>query len=130
MQRSFVKVCSATVPIRVADVEFNTKQIIDAINESYERGSSLIVFPELSLCGYTCGDLFNQRMLIDAVAEAIAVAAEATKGKNILSFVGAPLMNEGKLYNCAVAICDGCVWALFLKLICLISGNFTSREIL
>ena len=86
MQRSFVKVCSATVPIRVADVEFNTKQIIDAINESYERGSSLIVFPELSLCGYTCGDLFNQRMLIDAVAEAIAVAAEATKGKNILSF--------------------------------------------
>lgn len=115
MQRSFVKVCSATVPIRVADVEFNTKQIIDAINESYERGSSLIVFPELSLCGYTCGDLFNQRMLIDVVVEAIAVAAEATKGKNILSFVGAPLMNEGKLYNCAVAICDGCVLGVIPK---------------
>jgi len=115
MQRSFVKVCSATVPIRVADVEFNTKQIIDAINESYERGSSLIVFPELSLCGYTCGDLFNQRMLIEAVAEAIAVAAEATKGKNILSFVGAPLMNDGKLYNCAVAICDGCVLGVIPK---------------
>ena len=102
MQNSFIRVCAATVPVKVADVEFNTEQLIKAIYESYNKGSSIIVFPELSVCGYTCGDLFNQRTLIEAVDAAIATIAKATEGKNMLSFLGAPLMNDGKLYNCCL----------------------------
>lgn len=109
MQHGFVKVCSATVPIKVADVDFNTRQIIDAVEESYKKGSSITVFPELCICGYTCGDLFNQRVLLDAVEKTIEKIAAATKDKNILVFVGAPLKNDGKLYNCAVAISGGSV---------------------
>ena len=58
----FVKVCAATPEIRVADVQFNKNSIIGCIAAS--RGAQVIVFPELSLSGYTCGDLFNQSALI------------------------------------------------------------------
>ena len=66
MQYGFIKVCAATLEMRVADVDFNTKKIIEAITESAENGSQLTVFPELCVCGYTCGDLFNQPALIKA----------------------------------------------------------------
>ena len=115
MQHGFVKVCSATVPIKVADVEFNTRNIINAIDESYKKGSSIIVFPELCICGYTCGDLFNQRLLLESVEKSIVNIAKATAGKSILGFVGAPLVCDGKLYNCAVAISDGNVLGVIPK---------------
>ena len=108
-------VCSATVPVKVADVEFNTHHIIKAINESYEKGSSIIVFPELSVCGYTCGDLFNQRALIEAVEKAVDSIAKATEGKHILAFVGAPIIKDGKLYNCAVSVGGGKVLGVIPK---------------
>ena len=61
----FIKVCAVTPELKVADVPFNTKKIIEGINSA--KDAQLIVFPELSVCGYTCGDLFNQRALTDAV---------------------------------------------------------------
>lgn len=103
----FVKVCAATPEIKVADVEFNTKQIIKAIKESAEKGSRLTVFPELCVCGYTCGDLFNQPLLINACEKAIAEICEATRDLKTLLFVGAPVQLGNKLYNCAVAISKG-----------------------
>ena len=115
MQHGFVKVCAATVEIKVADVEFNTQRIIEAINESFEKGSSVTVFHELCISGYTCGDLFNQRLLIESVEKSIIKIAKATEGKGILVFVGAPLVNGGKLYNCAVAISDGNVLGVIPK---------------
>ncbi len=109
MRNGFIKVCAATPEIRVADVEFNTKQIIKAIKESAKSGSMLTVFPELCVCGYTCGDLFNQKALLDGVENALFRICEATQGLDILVFVGAPLCDNdsGKLYNCAVAVCNG-----------------------
>ncbi|MDE7440288.1 MAG: NAD(+) synthase [Clostridia bacterium] len=115
MQHGFVKVCSATVPIKVADVEFNTQHIIKSIEESYKKGSSITVFPELCICGYTCGDLFNQRLLLEAVEKAIIKIAKATKNMQVLSFIGAPLVCNGKLYNCAVAVSDGNVLGVIPK---------------
>ena len=115
MQHGFVKVCAATVKIKVADVEFNTQRIIEAINESFEKGSSVTVFHELCISGYTCGDLFNQRLLLESVDKAIAKIAKATEGKDMLVFVGAPLVNGGKLYNCAVAISSGSVLGVIPK---------------
>lgn len=106
MKYGFIKVCAATPEIKVADVEFNTAQIIKAIKESAENGSQLTVFPELCVCGYTCGDLFNQPLLIKACEKAVDEIRQSTKGIKTLVFVGAPVENSGKLYNCAVAICD------------------------
>lgn len=115
MQNPFVKVCSATVPVKVADIKFNTENIIKAIDESYNKGSGITVFPELCVCGYTCGDLFNQRTLIEAVEDAVSAIAKSTEGKRILSFVGAPLKKDGKLYNCAVAVGNGKVLGVIPK---------------
>lgn len=107
MNYGFVKVCAATVPVKVADVNYNTQNIIKAIEESCSSGSRLTVFPELCVTGYTCGDLFNQSALIEAAGSALGEICKSTKGKKILVFVGAPVSLSGRLYNCAVAISDG-----------------------
>lgn len=107
MRHGFVKVCAATPEIRVADVEFNTKQVIKTIEESAERGSRLTVFPELCVCGYTCGDLFNQSALITACENALKEIRESTIDLKTLVFVGAPVRFDGRLYNCAVAVHNG-----------------------
>ena len=107
MNYGFVKVCAATPEIRVADVEFNTEQIIKAIKDSAENGSQLTVFPELCVCGYTCGDLFNQKTLLDGVEQSIAKICKATEGIDTLVFVGAPVSFCGRLYNCAIGIHSG-----------------------
>jgi len=107
MQYGFVKVCAATPEIRVADVDYNVKNIISAITESAANGSRLTVFPELCISGYTCGDLFNQSSLLESVDMGIAEICKATEGHKILVFVGAPVRACGRLYNCAVAISGG-----------------------
>ena len=95
MQHGFIKVCAATPEIRVADVEYNTKNIIAAIRESAGNGSQLTVFPELCVSGYTCGDLFNQPTLITACEKAIAEICESTSDLKTLVFVGAPIADGG-----------------------------------
>ncbi len=107
MQYGFVKICAATPQIKVADVEFNEKQIIKAIKESAKNGSQLTVFPELSLCGYTCGDLFNQTALLSSCDDAFKKICKATEDVDTLVFIGAPVANCGRLYNCAVAVSHG-----------------------
>lgn len=107
MKFGYVKVCAATPDIRVADVKYNTENIIKAIKESAANGSQLTVFPELCVCGYTCGDLFNQPALIAACENALTEIAKATEGFKTLVFVGAPLQYAGRLFNCAVAINEG-----------------------
>lgn len=107
MQYGYIKVCAATPQIKVADVSYNTQNIIKAIKESAKKGSQLTVFPELSVCGYTCGDLFNQRVLLKAVENGLTEICKATEGIKTLVFVGAPLEKSGRLYNCAVVIHDG-----------------------
>ena len=107
MKYGYVRVCAATPEMRVADVEFNSRNIINAIKESAKSGSQLTVFPELCVCGYTCGDLLNQPALLDAVENAIVEIAKATEGIKTLVFIGAPIRCAGRLYNCAVGISDG-----------------------
>ena len=124
MQYGYIKVCAATPQIKVADVSYNTQNIIKAIKESAKKGSQLTVFPELSVCGYTCGDLFNQRVLLKAVENGLTEICKATEGIKTLVFVGAPLEKSGRLYNCAVVI-----WASFPRLAFPITANFTKNAI-
>ena len=128
MQHGFIKVCAVTPEMGVADVSFNTQKIIDAINESAKNGSQLTVFPELSICGYTCGDLFNQQALIGACEQGIKKIAEATQGLKTLVFVGAPVEVSGKLYNCAVAINDGKILGIVPKTYLPNYGEFYERR--
>ncbi|MGN0817612.1 MAG: nitrilase-related carbon-nitrogen hydrolase, partial [Candidatus Coproplasma sp.] len=107
MNYGFIKACAATTDLKVADVQFNTQNIIKAINTAADNRAQLIVLPELSVCGYTCGDLFNQKRLLDGVVQSLKDIASATAGGRALVFVGAPLSVNGRLYNCAVAICGG-----------------------
>ena len=88
MKYGFVKVAAATPNIRVADVKFNTERILEGIGEAESSGVQLLVFPELCVCGYTCGDLFGQDVLLDGCERALAEIAGATKGKKMLVFVG------------------------------------------
>lgn len=128
MQHGFIKVCAATPEMKVADIGFNVTKIIEAIKESSENGSQLTVFPELSVCGYTCGDLFNQSALIKACENGVKRIVEATQGIKTLVFVGAPIRHDGKLFNCAVAIHCGKILAVIPKTFLPNYGEFYERR--
>ncbi|OGV47737.1 MAG: NAD(+) synthase [Lentisphaerae bacterium GWF2_44_16] len=103
----FYRTAAAVPQIKVADVGFNSAKIIDLISQADKNTASIVVFPELSLTGYTCGDLFHQSALLDKVYETIPEIAEVTAKKNIISVIGAPLRFNGNLYNCAVVLHRG-----------------------
>lgn len=107
MKNGFVKVAAATPDIRVADVEFNTQNIINVMEEAQKNGAKILVFPELCVTGYTCSDLFDHSVLLKASRKALLEIAENTSDKDMLVFVGAPLEVNGKLYNVAAAMNQG-----------------------
>ena len=115
MKYGFVKVAAATPHIRVADTQFNTQQIVEQISLAGKEGAELVVFPELCVCGYTCGDLFGQDVLLNGCVAALKTIAQSTKDSNILVFVGVPYKTDGVLYNCAAVVNGGKVLALIPK---------------
>lgn len=115
MKHGFVKVAAVSPKLKVADVEFNTNAIREEITKMAGQQVEVLVFPELCLCGYTCGDLFFQSLLQERCMSALRELTEFTKGIPMLIFVGLPIVYEGKLYNCAAAICDGQVLGVVPK---------------
>ena len=115
MKYGFVRAAAATPNIRVADVHYNGGNIIQLIGRAEKAGAELLVFPELCVCGYTCGDLFGQNVLLDGCLAALSDIAAATKGKSMLVFVGVPVRLSGVLYNCAAAVSGGKVLAFIPK---------------
>ena len=107
MKDGFIRVCAATPDIRVADCAYNEKNIMNLMDEAYEKQVSVLVFPELCITGYTCGDLFLQDVLLKAAKDSLRHIVSHSAGKNMLVFVGMPYMHKGKLFNVAAAICDG-----------------------
>lgn len=107
MQDGFLKVAVATPTVRVADCDFNTAQMISLVDQAAKQQVKLLVLPELCVTGYTCGDLFLQSTLQTAVEQSICNIAEATRGRELLLAVGAPLTYCQKRYNCAVVCYDG-----------------------
>ena len=78
MKQGFIKVAAATPDIRVADVAFNTEEIIKRMREAAGNGARIIVFPELCVTGYTCGDLFTQDALLETAKGGLLKITEAT----------------------------------------------------
>ena len=107
MKDGFFRVSAVTPKIRVADPVYNREEICKLISEGHSQGVGLMVFPELCLTGYTCGDLFLQDALIEGARGELGKIVFYTKGLNMIVFVGLPWMHRGKLYNVAGAICDG-----------------------
>lgn len=98
----FIKVAAATPLVKIADCHTNAEAIAALMGEAAERGVSITVFPELSITGYTCGDLFQQSRLLTA-AEA-ALADLLAKRIPTVAIVGMPITYKNNLYNCAVVI--------------------------
>lgn len=115
MRDGFIKVAAATPDIKVADVEYNTKKICESIEAAVEEHAKIIVFPELCITGYTCGDLFAQDVLLEKAKEALFEIAAFTKDKDCLVFVGVPLGIEEKIYNVAAALNHGELLGLTTK---------------
>lgn len=107
MNFGFVRVAAATPEICVADCDKNSDEIIKLINEADEIGASLVAFPELCVTGYTCGDLFLQKTLLDGAKKALVKIVKATAKLNIIAVMGMPLSAGSNLYNCGVVICKG-----------------------
>ncbi|MCM1185202.1 MAG: NAD(+) synthase [Lachnoclostridium sp.] len=107
MKHGFIKTAAVTPKIRVADTEYNACAVCEKLEEAYGFGAKIIVFPELCLTGYTCGDLFLQAVLLNEAGKALLQVKEATKGKDALVFVGLPLEKAGKLYNVAAVLQNG-----------------------
>lgn len=115
MKQGFVKVAAVTPDMRVADVEYNVREICRMIDETTEQGAKVIAFPELCITGYTCGDLFTQEILLREAKRGLYQIAEHTKDKDALIFVGAPYEVAGKLYNTAAALNHGRILGLVTK---------------
>ena len=107
MQDGFVKIAAATPDLRVADCAYNASEIIKQAKQAAAKGAHLIVFPELCLTGYTCGDLFLQQTLLDGALAALETVCRETAGLNAAVVVGLPLMQQGKLFNVAAVLCGG-----------------------
>lgn len=116
MKHGFIKVATATPVIRVADCGYNTGKILELIDQAQELGNKLVVFPELSITGYTCGDLFLQDTLLRSAMESIQRIAGYTTGKEIVVIVGFPYSLGGKLFNTAAIIYDGKLLGLVPKI--------------
>ncbi len=115
MEQGFIRVAAATPGIAVADPAHNRNQIEALCREAAARQVKVLVFPELCLTGYTCGDLFLQDSLLEAAREELAVLADHTKDLDLLVFVGLPWMRDGQLYNVTAAVKDGQILGLMPK---------------
>ncbi len=115
MQDGFIKVAAATPEIRVADCNWNRDQIIHYIQEAEKQGVKVLLFPELSLTGCTCGDLFFQHTLLEGALTALAEVTEATRELDVLVFVGLPFTVKQAVYNVAAVLRGGELLGLIPK---------------
>ena len=116
MKDGFIKVAAATPKVKVADPEYNTKEIIKIIRQAGDEEASLLVFSELAVSGYTCGDLFLQDPLLEESLKGLMEIKKETKGMDMVVTVGCPLVVEHKLYNCGVFLFDGRILGVVPKI--------------
>lgn len=125
--RGLVRVGAAVPSLALGNVKENMKRHLAMMREAKEKHVSIVTFPELSLTGYTCGDLFFQRRLLDDVTGAL-LALKDEMPEGILAVVGAPLEIEGALYNCAVVLHKGEIISAVPKTFLPNNGEFYEKR--
>ena len=123
MKDGFIKIAAATPSVRVADCAYNAVHLIDAMRSAYDTDPKVLVTPELSITGCTCGDLFRQPVLLDGALQALSKIVKTSIGMEMVTFVGMPLRVNGKLYNTAVCVYNGRILGVTPK------ANLSSSEL-
>ena len=107
MKNGFIKIAAASPVIKVCDCDYNADRVIECIERADKLGVKVLAFPALTLTGVTCGDLFRHRVLLDGAEKALAKVVEATKGRDMLVLVGAPVSIGQAVNSAAAAVSDG-----------------------
>jgi len=107
MNYGFVRVGAAIPEIKVADCVYNAEKITELIEEAENKGLQIVVFPELCITAYTCGDLFHQHALTEEAVRQLGIILDRTKEREVVSILGIPLRIDNQMFNCAVVIQKG-----------------------
>lgn len=107
MIHGFLRVRTVSPSLRVADCSYNVQKITEAMKQAAQDRAQLVVFPELGITGYTCGDLFLQQPLQRAAEEGLKRIVQESATLDLVALVGLPVLCDGKLYNCAAVVCHG-----------------------
>ena len=126
MNQEFYKVAAAVPKVKVADCDYNTDSIIEISNKLNAQGVKLAVFPELSITGSPCGDLFRSEVLLDNCYQSLARIAAESNSWEMAVVVGAVVSHDDKLYNCGVLISHGEIVAAVPKNDCDTNSCFAS----
>ncbi len=115
MNHGFVKVAAAIPSLKVADCDYNEKQIESLIAQAEGKGVEIICFPELCITGYTCGDLFCNQTLLDNSEIALFKLLDFTRSLNIIAIIGMPVQTDSSLINAAVVLQGGKILGIVPK---------------
>jgi len=124
----FVRVAAAVPMLKVANCQYNEREVKRQITEALEEGVEVLCFPELTVAGYTCGDLFFTQQLQQNALQSIRNICEFTRNKPIIVLVGAPLKVDNNLYNCAFVMTDGDVVGVVPKINLPNTGEFYEKR--
>ncbi len=111
----FVRVGAIVPKLSLANPLKNALEIVEQVTKAYKKGVAIVTTPELSLTGYTCGDLFLQDALLNETEEALEKLVEETKELNIITILGMPIRHDNQLFNCAVVIEKGKILGIVPK---------------
>jgi len=115
MNYGFFRACALSPRLKPADVDYNCRAIEDGMDKAAAAGAALALFPELSVTGYTCADLFQQERLLRAAKAALRPLAEKAEKLGLCAVVGLPLAHRGALWNCAAVLSEGRVAGIVPK---------------
>jgi NAD+ synthase (glutamine-hydrolysing) len=124
----FVRLAVVSPQLRVADVPFNTDRLAEALHTAAAHDAHLVLFPELCVTGYTCGDLFYEAALRHAAYEALLHLASLTRELQLVAVVGLPVEAAGRLFNCAAVVAQGRLCGIVPKTYLPNTGEFYERR--
>src|SRR5690625_2949853 len=127
-QHDFIRAAVCRPAVKVADPAYNAERIVELARQASNSKAALALFPELGVSAYSCGDLFHQEALLEAVLRALAGIIEASLQLTPLLLIGAPLRFHGRLYNCVLAIHDGQILGVTPKTHLPNFGEFDERR--
>ena len=111
----FLRIAAISPPLKVGDIGYNISRILEFAKKAEKEGASVVLFPELCVTGYTAGDLFHQRILLEKTREGLEKIRKFSKGINCVLIVGFPIELEGKLFNAAAVVAGGKIFGVVPK---------------